>query len=398
MAIILCGMVGVTYAITATDADQYVTRSQYAVDMAYLQNKLDEAEAGLMGQINRYRSTDVKFVTFDTPNKYYQSTHWSGGIHNGGNFGGRPKVAGAAYSFPGTGIVNNNSNPEKINGRFADYCLFRLYNGNYYITKNIHMNNQASSPVIYFQTLNYAVPVENFPGWYLVVRMYYQAEHYLSNYISLVKLDPNSTVTPPEISDTLQLRFKKDLFVYAGASSQRITTTKKSSNVSFSYYYNNTNGPLVFRHINNQSYTGSHSFNISGWLDEATGDYMMTIKGMARCKSTSNTDIQHYTYYLNPGNTSAAPVSVLMPADNVEYVTGNILGTFDHGDSAIYRLIPIAGQIGTGYGNDPTWEYEFVDCDNGIKFWHAYHPPELVKHGTGNPMPLGVHYSLPIVY
>ena len=47
LALILVGMVGVTYAITATDADQYVTRSQYAVDMAHLQNKLDEQEAGL---------------------------------------------------------------------------------------------------------------------------------------------------------------------------------------------------------------------------------------------------------------------------------------------------------------------------------------------------------------
>ena len=52
LATILCGMVGVTYAITATDADQYVTRSQYAVDMAHLQNKLDEevhAETGQSG-------------------------------------------------------------------------------------------------------------------------------------------------------------------------------------------------------------------------------------------------------------------------------------------------------------------------------------------------------------
>lgn len=48
LALILMGMAGVTYAITATDADQYVTRSQYAVDMAHLQNKLDEQEAGLI--------------------------------------------------------------------------------------------------------------------------------------------------------------------------------------------------------------------------------------------------------------------------------------------------------------------------------------------------------------
>ena len=69
LALILVGMAGATYAITATDADQYVTRSQYAVDMAYLQNKLDEAEAGLLVNINRFRSTDVKMVTWDTPTR-----------------------------------------------------------------------------------------------------------------------------------------------------------------------------------------------------------------------------------------------------------------------------------------------------------------------------------------
>ena len=40
LATILCGMIGVTYAITATDADQYVTRSQYATDMSRLYEKL----------------------------------------------------------------------------------------------------------------------------------------------------------------------------------------------------------------------------------------------------------------------------------------------------------------------------------------------------------------------
>ncbi len=47
LVLALVGITGVTYAITSTDADQYVTRSEYAVDMAHLQSKLESAEAGL---------------------------------------------------------------------------------------------------------------------------------------------------------------------------------------------------------------------------------------------------------------------------------------------------------------------------------------------------------------
>ena len=85
LAVIMCGMVGAAYAITAADAYSYVTRSEYATDMSYLQSKLDETESTLMGQINRYRSTDVKFVTWDTPTKYDTSAA-DGGYHNGGNY------------------------------------------------------------------------------------------------------------------------------------------------------------------------------------------------------------------------------------------------------------------------------------------------------------------------
>ena len=67
LALILVGMAGATYAITATDADQYVTRSEYSVDMSYIQLKLDEKESSLLGIINKYRSTDIKLTTFDTP-------------------------------------------------------------------------------------------------------------------------------------------------------------------------------------------------------------------------------------------------------------------------------------------------------------------------------------------
>ena len=70
IATILVGMAGISYAITAGEADAYVTRARYTVEMEKLQNKLDEAEVTLLGKINKYRSSTIKFVTYDTPNKY----------------------------------------------------------------------------------------------------------------------------------------------------------------------------------------------------------------------------------------------------------------------------------------------------------------------------------------
>ena len=395
MAIILCGMVGVTYAITATDADQYITRSQYAVDMAHLQNKLDEVEAGLMGSINRYRSTDVKFVTFDTPNKYYASTAWSGGYYNGGNYGARPKLAGATYCYTGVGIANTNANPLKQEGRYADYSLFRIYNGNYYITKNLHMNNRASSPVLHYQTLNYAVPVENFSGWYLIIRLNYHYGSYINSAVSLVKLDPNATSVPSQY-DTLQIRFKKDLFKYCGDSASRLTTTKRSSSFTSDYYRNNDNSPFGFRWRSDQTRFSYDTLYTDSWVDEATGDYMMTLRGIRCCTVDSTGGLLNSTYYYSGGTTST--LQILVPADNVEYISGNTIGRYALSETQTTTLIPVAGYIGTGYGSDPCWQYEFVDCDNGIKFWHAYHAPELTQHSGYSPVPVGTHYSLPIVY
>ncbi len=86
LTLILVGMAFSAYAITATDADQYITRSQYSVYISELSTLLDETESNLLGKINKYRTTDVKFVTWDTPNKYYNTQGGDGGYHTGGNY------------------------------------------------------------------------------------------------------------------------------------------------------------------------------------------------------------------------------------------------------------------------------------------------------------------------
>ena len=73
LALVLIGMASVSYAVTAADAYSYVTRSEYATKMSELQQMLDEKESSLMGLINKYRTTDIKFVTFDSPDKYNTS-------------------------------------------------------------------------------------------------------------------------------------------------------------------------------------------------------------------------------------------------------------------------------------------------------------------------------------
>ena len=65
-----------------------------------------------------------------------------------------------------------------------------------------------------------------------------------------------------------------------------------------------------------------------------------------------------------------------------------------------HSYIPAAYFIGTGIEGDVYWQYEFVDCENGIKYWHAYRPPALAPLSTysDKPTSVGIHYSLPIVY
>ena len=108
LTVILCSMAGIAYAVTATDADSYVTRSQFSTDMTYLQTIIGEQEAALIGSINKYRSTDVKFVTFDTPTTQVTGTNFESGKFTGGNYYPRTKFSsssGNMYPF-GTSAIS----------------------------------------------------------------------------------------------------------------------------------------------------------------------------------------------------------------------------------------------------------------------------------------------------
>ena len=387
LTLILVGMAFSAYAITATDADQYITRSQYSVYISELSTLLDETESNLLGKINKYRTTDVKFVTWDTPNKYYNTQGADGGYHTGGNYFPKKRINPNAWSYAWG--YSGGSQASKRNGRYTDYSIYRLWNGNYYLTKNMTWITTDSTPIYYYTTVNYAVPVENFPGWYLEIRPW-AILNSTEAPVSLVKLDPNTTVTPTS-SDTLKLRFKKTLFDYAASTTPVFTTTKKVWNGTVNYWNNTSyNQPLSHVHNYQESRTGTVALTTNTWIDSDTGDFLCELKGL-----TPSTGSNNYTVYI-ASNTTA--ITALIPKDNVEYVCGNTTGNVQTSRS---YAIPYARFIGTRNYYDIYWEYEFVDCPNGLKYWHAFRKPRIAyPEGTtsGTPYPYGIHYSLPIVY
>lgn len=400
---ILAGMAGAAYAITATDADEFITRSQFATDMSYLQTALDEAESSLMGKINTYRSTDIKFVTWDTPNKQAAATSGSNqGYHNGGNY--YPRQATVSNFIYPYGFFNG-SGRDKKNGRYTNYEMYRLWDGNYFFTKAMYDDDEASTNSVYYPTVNYAVPIENFPGWYLEVRLRGSGGTYASCLVAPVKLDPNSTTKRPAWTDVLTIRFKKDLFKYCGTQVTPLTTTKVRATTSCDYWYKDNATsymtPFSYTYPNSTAEPRYSTYNVitDSWIDAETGDYMLNI-GLRGCGlSDDGTHAYNYNVWLHNNNCT---LNKIIPADNVEYVSGNTLGSvFARGSgSNSYGGIPDAAVIGSGKFDDPYWQYEFVDCANGLTYWHAYRPPSDTKPAgaLSNPLPYGIHYSLPIVY
>lgn len=397
LALVLTGMATVSYAITATDADAYLTRSEFAVDISTLQLKLDEAESGLFGKINKYRSSDVKFVTYDTPNKYRTGNSAYAGLHNGGNWFLRPKTysSGNIYGYgPGDQYTEYNKGYNKT------ISIYRLYNGNYYITNGLSYN--ASMDAVstrYLGGVNFAVPVENLPGWYFVFMTYYQAANTVPYYASLIKLDPNvpypaNTTESSKIQQTeLILRLKKDLFVYSSPLIVKLTENVQSYSGTANYYSGNQymNG-LNRSWLSDQSTSTSRTIYFKGWLDSKTGDYMISIRNM---RPSCSVEGNFYQFVFDQGANNF--ISRFMPADNVEYVMGS-QWMYHHYGSSFAAMYPNPLHIGDGLVNDPYYEYEFVDCVNGIKYWHAYKKPSKVKLGTSQTSIDGAHYSLPIVY
>ena len=409
LALILMGMVGVTYAITATDADQYVTRSQYAVDMAHLQNKLDEKEAGLLGEINRYRSTNIKFTTFDTPTIQYTGTGYGyQGYHRGGNAFPRTMSAGSQWNN-GLGFMpNGGSAAEYVQGYYNPIQMWRLWNGNYYISTMITYRGSTDSSTSSDQYCPYvlcAVPVENYPGWYLVMKIYRQWSTQLEWWISLVKLDPN--VPMPSNAElinmrdngVLQIRFKKDLWDWANNYVPKYTTTPTARTYTADELQNNYNAYLsgMWKNLT-VTYTRSLTFN--SWVDGETGDFMMTIKNMKpSAEAMLNTGYTTALYRIYTG----CMMCSLLPKDNVEYMMGPLHYSINEESGLLNTgyvpAYPDPRYIGTGLKYDTAYDIEIVDGVNGIKYWHTYKRPSTDRMSDGaRPTIAGAHYSLPIVY
>lgn len=406
LVLALVGITGVTYAITSTDADQYVTRSEYAVDMAHLQSKLESAEAGLLDNINRYRSTNVKFVMWDTPNKY-ATTSYNNGVHNGGNYFPRPGGNGNwMYPF---GFRGSNGRQDKKNGAYTNYEMYRVWNGDYFVTKAMAHSDDSTNPFESYPLSSYAVPLDSHPGWYLVVKIRAIVNSGAVPLFFVAKLDPNSTTPRPATNQKVTARFRKEFFIKSGVSAPTITTNKVTNTYNCPYYDGEKyfNGPFADSFFSGTSYesqTGNISITSESWVDAETGDYMLSLTPSGNysiaCGLNGST---YYNYLFHWNSLNNATFVCIIPKDNVEYMCGNTRGMVAayggrvHGGK--WGVID-AARIGTKVGTDAFWEYEFVDCDNGIKYWHAYRPATktIPSGGQGAPFGYTIHYSLPIVY
>ena len=404
LALILVGMAGAAYAVTASDADQYITRSQFATDMAYLQNALDEAEAGLMGNINRYRTTEILFTTWDTPDLQSIGTGYGQGYHNGGNVFPHVITNTSSWHYS-SGWFAANTAADIIRGSNNPLYLFRLWNGNYYITYNMWYRGStdtSASVNYYIGMVKCAVPVENFPGWYIVLSSYqnvYAGQYWFAH---LVKLDPNvpypSSYTELKNAN-LRIRFKKGLWrkIYANKT-YPTSSTPITFNPNTSYYTDYSLGPFASSYYNGISSAGTETLYFASWLEEETGDYMMTVRNMTPL--FPDITMRGYTWYFN---NSGFVAEGLIPSDNVEYMMGPIMyaqsremgegGTNETNNYPSPRYIGVPNK----YSND-MFDIEIVDGVNGIKYWHCYKRPSKTKANGYMNSAMGWHYSIPIVY
>ena len=127
----------------------------------------------------------------------------------------------------------------------------------------------------------------------------------------------------------------------------------------------------------------------TGQVDPETGDYLFTISGNHR------PDTATAWYRTHELSSASFFFTRFIPADNVEYVCA---GTN-------YNEYPASASGNTSYATPPVihdantprdYGYEFVDCVNGIKYWHCWQKSQA--EGSGLTRPFRWHYSLPIVY
>lgn len=393
LALILIGMASISYAITATDADKYLTRSEYAVDIAHLQSMLEAQEAGLMEDINRYRKTDIKFVTYDTPD-YQQisgGNAYEKGYYNGGNFFPRPRTSAATGSHRWYwGRMDAWDN--QPHAAHKNLSIFRLWNGNYLLTTPMFYRTSTStstSAIEFYSGVNFAVPIENFPGFYVVFYLERTTNSYACYRIAFTRLDwsvPYSKA--PVIGDTMKFRFKKDKFVYVSDTVTKLTTTEqKNTNIATNVFQNNAFNTAFTRTSRSDQSTVGISMTCTGQVDPKTGDYLFTISGNHRPDTETSCFRTHELTSANFFFTR------FIPSDNVEYVcAGNNYNESNANSGSAYVVpspIPVHNML-RDYG------YEFVDCENGIRYWHCWQKSKA--EGSGLNRPLRWHYSLPIVY
>ncbi len=404
---VFCSMVGIAYAVTATDANRFVTRSKYAVDMTYLQTKLDEAESSLIGKINKYRATDVKLTTWDTPDYTwtYSSAHMYNGEYTGGNFFPRYRKNTTSDYIYSHGQYQKGYDKITSNRR-NNLILHRLWNGNYYIGCPVSGKESINDDTAteYYQTPLCALPVEDLPGWYLVLGAWRQAQNYIPWNIGFVKLDPNVPYVAGEytkIRDSWHtVRLKKDLWMYCSAGVNKLPVGPNSSTWSASsdYIENATYlGVFNMSYISSVSRTTTYTVQWKGYEDKETGDYILSFYNLRpNCPSAGE-----YEFVYNYEGQNCL-LNRFIPRDNVEYMMGSFLYGYSNRaqskSSPLGTPFPNPTHIGDGLSVDPYWEYEFVDCVNGIKYWHAVKRATDVKKGTFDPPSMTVHYSLPIVY
>lgn len=397
LTVILCSMAGIAYAVTATDADSYVTRSQFSTDMTYLQSVIGEQEAGLIGSINKYRSTDVKFVTFDTPTTQVTGTGFESGKFTGGNYYPRTKFSGSSGSmYPfGTSAIS-----ARTDGMYQMTYLHRLWNGNYYLSNDIlyRTTTDSSTGTDYYSTMRCAVPVENLPGWYLVLATWQQTPTTIEWLMSLVKLDATVPLpSDPEMVEIynkeLIIRLKKDLWQYVGDGTPRVTTTPISNNYNAGYYKDVSyisSTQATYR--TGLSYSSSNNLAQKCWIDPETSDFMYSVKYL-RPSSYYYGDCVYALY----GNN--AYISRFMPVDNVEYMMGPLgyYAVYTH-SSTNNAGVPDPRGPGRKIQGDALWDHEIVDGVNGIKYYHAVKKARKEAVNSIQPYVVTMHYSLPIVY
>ena len=132
----------------------------------------------------------------------------------------------------------------------------------------------------------------------------------------------------------------------------------------------------------------STTMTCTGQVDPETGDYLFTLRN-------TRPDSQTAYYKTHELSSTNFYFTRFIPVDNVEYVCGGYQNreasvSVGHSYNCPHPCPDAVANYYTNYGA------EFVDCVNGIKYWHAWE--KSAAEGSTRSKPIRWHYSLPIVY